>query len=272
MLGENFTFNGIDSSTYNVKMVRFGVTGFLTEPTIGSANLTEVEYPNDFKPHLQKITRSPIEFNKQIILLDSSGEAKKWTETDRQQIFGWLFHNEYKPLIFSDRPGIVYNVIAVSNLSLNTINERGYLDVDFRTNSPYPWKVARVINVAGSTTGTASQAIALDTYLAVDKLYPTILLERITTSAGSATIVESWTTASGAAATIGVDNSLIPTVTKVLINSRYKTITDPDTNTSLYRYKGTTGFGFPYLVPGANTIYVPKGWKATISFQEPISY
>lgn len=273
MLGEDFTFDGISSIVYNAKMVRFGASGFLDEVTIGSANLTEVEYPNDFKPHLQKVTRSPLEFTKQIMLVDYVGNAKKWTEVDRQLIFNWLFHNEYKPLTFADRPGIVYNVIAISNLTLNTINERGYLDIGFKSNSPYPWKEARTILNPGSTAADVAQEIAIDSFMAIDKLYPTILLERIgTIPAHFATIVKAWTTASGSAGTIGITNSLIPTVTKILINTRYRTITDAVTNISLYRYKGATGFIFPYLIPESNILYIPKGWKATITFQEPIIY
>lgn len=271
MLGEIFTFDGILSSTYNMKSIRTSSGGFLTETLIGAANIMEVEHPNDFKPHLQKITRSPIEFTKQFALLDQYDRPKKWTETDRQVIANWLFHNEYKPISFSDRPGIVYNVIASANLSLNTINETGYVEITFRSNSPYAWKTAREIVLPAGTTTSSSVAIVIDNYIAVDKIYPTILLER-QSGITSATNVQGWTATPSVANVIGVSNALIPTVNKVYINSKYRSITNYDTKASLYRYKGTTGFDFPYLVKGSNTFYASKGWKATIKFQEPIIY
>lgn len=271
MLGENFTFDGIPSSTYSMKSIRTSGGGFLTETLIGSANIMEVEHPNDFKPHLQKITRTPIEFTKQFALLDAYDRPKDWTEVDRQLIANWLFHNEYKPITFSDRPNIVYNVIASANLNLNTINSKGYVEITFRSNSPYAWKAVREIILPAGTTTSSSIVIAIDNYIAVDKIYPTILLER-ETGITSATNVQGWTATPTVAEAIGVSNALIPTVNKVYINSKYRSITNFDTRESLYRYKGTTGFDFPYLIKGNNTFYASKGWKATIKFQEPIIY
>lgn len=271
MLGETFVFDGIPSTTYNLKSIRTSGGGFLNEVLIGAANITEVEHPNDFKPHLQKITRSPIEFTKQFALLDEYDRPKKWTELDRKVIANWLFHNEYKPISFSDRPDVVFNVIASANLSLNTINDRGYMEITFKSNSPYAWKTLREIVIPAGTTVSSETEINLDNYLAVDKVYPIILLER-QSGITSATIVQAWTATPTAANVIGLQNSLITTVNKVLINSKYRSITNYDTKESLYRYKTTTGYDFPYLVKGTNTLNVSKGWKATIKFQEPIIY
>lgn len=271
MLGETFVFDGIPSTTYNLKSIRTSGGGFLNEVLIGTANITEVEHPNDFKPHLQKITRSPIEFTKQFALLDEYDRPKEWTELDRKVIANWLFHNEYKPISFSDRPDVVFNVIASANLSLNTINDKGYMEITFKTNSPYAWKTAREIVIPAKATGTTSVPVTIDNYIAVDKIYPTILLER---EAGmtSAVNIQAWTGTPTMPNVIGVANALVPTVNKIFVNSKYRSITNYETKESLYRYKGTTGFDFPYLVKGVNTIYVSKGWKATIKFQEPIIY
>lgn len=271
MLGENFIFDGIPSSTFNVKMVRMGSGGFLTEETIGGANLMEVEHPNDFKPHLQRVTRSPLEFTKQIALLDAYDRPKKWTEADRQLIFSWLFHNEYKPLIILDRPGVVYNVIATSNLTLNTINETGYLEIAFRTNSPYPWKEKREIIIPGSGTVEPSQTVIIDSLIATDKIFPKILLERMVGVTLPAT-VKAWTNTLTPGDQIGLTTDFIADVDRILIDSRYRSITNNDTKVSLYRFKGASGFEFPYFVAGSNTITISKGWNATITFQEPILY
>ena len=88
----------------------------------------------------------------------------------------------------------------------------------------------------------------------------------------SAVNIQAWTATPSVANVIGVANALVPTVNKILVNSKYRSITNYETKESLYKYKGTTGFDFPYLVKGSNTIYVSKGWKATVKFQEPIIY
>lgn len=271
MLGENFIFDGISSSNFNVKIIRTSGGGFLTEETIGSANLTEIEHPGDFKPHLQKITRSPLEFSRQIALLDEYDQPKRWTDLDRQLIFGWLFHNEYKPLIFSDRPDIVYNVIAVSNLSLNTINETGYLDITFKSNSPYPWKKEREIFITGSETVEPSETIVIDNSIAIDKIFPKILLTRMD-GAILPTTVKAWSSTLGPSLQIGLNTEPLSGVNNILINSRYRIIINDDTKESLYKYKGTSGFEFPYFVKGSNTLTVSKGWDAKVIFQEPILY
>ena len=269
ILSENFTFNGISSSAYKVQMMRFGTSGFLQEGIIGDANLTEVEFPNDFKPQLQKVSRSPLSFTRQIVLMDDFGTPNSWTENDRQKICGWLLHNEYKSLVFEDRPDIVYYVMATGNIGLNTINEQGYLELEFRTNSPYPWKQPRSIEVAASGAGASSVTLNIDKYLAVDKLYPTIVLERMTTSA---TLVGVYT-AGNAATTFMLDNALITSVNKITINTRNRSIINTLTGDSVYRYKAAAaGFGWMYLAPGDNTIYISQGWKATITYQEPVIY
>lgn len=269
MLGENFTFDGISSEVYGVKMLRLGSSGFLNEKIIGDANFTEVEYPSDFRPHLQKVVRSPLEFSQQIALLDASGQPKKWTEQDRKNIFSWLFQNEYKPLTFDDRPNVVYYAIAMSNLSLNTMNETGYIDVTFRTNSPYPWRPEKIINVTGSSTSSPSKIIVLESGLATDKIYPIIELTRM---GPSLEIIQVWSSNNGPASTIGVMNSKIPTVDRIGINTRFKSITDLDTGESLYKYKRISGYGFPFLIEGSNTFFIPQGWNAKIYINEPIKY
>lgn len=269
MLSENFTFNGATSTSKQVKIVRFSSSGFLSEPTIGSASLTEIEMPNDYKPLLQKVTRAPIEFTLELAALDADNEPVEWTEQKRKQILNWLFTNEYKTLIFEDRPGIKYYAMAQGGLTLKTMNGRGYVEITFRTNSPFPYKNVSSINMPGSTTAATSTTITIDDGSAVSKIYPKILLERI---GSSATVVRAYVEAQGPADTIGLQNSLITDVNKVLIDSKYRTITDGITGVSLYKFKGTTGFNFPYFSVGANKIFIPAGWKATVSYDLPINY
>lgn len=280
MLGENFTFDGIDSTNFGVKMVRVGESGFIPETIIGDGSITEVEHRADFKPQFQRMSRSPIEFNKQIVLLDEQGNAKKWTEQDRLDIFSWLFHSEYKPLIFEDRPEVVYYVIATSNLTLNTMNERGYIDITFRSNSPYPFRPERVFTLTGGVGSAAERVINIEAGLAIDKIFPVIELERVGTSS---TVVQAWVSTSqpaldiGPANTIGLMNNDITEVSKIRINTKYRSIIDMDTGKSLYGFKSISeqtlnGDRFPFLIEGRNTIFISQGWKATIYINEPIIY
>lgn len=271
MLGEDFIFDGISSSLFGVKMIRIGSSGFLDEPLMGSANITEAEHPNSFKPYMQKITRSPIEFTRQIALLKADGTPKAWSDTDRRAIVKWLFHNEYKSLIFSDKPDVVFHVIATSNLTLNTMSNKGYIDVVFRTDSPYAWKIPQQLILTSGTSFGATGTVNIDQNIVVERIYPRILLERVSGVTSAAT-VQVWTSNLPASQVIGVSNSLIPGVTNILMDCKHKSITDYATKKSIYRYKGATGFEFPSFVKGTNTVYTPKGWKATINFEEPIIY
>lgn len=268
MLSENFTYNGITSQSKGVKIIRVSSSGFLKEKIIGDANITEIDMPGDYRPLLQRIQRSPFDFTLQIALLDSTNEPEQWTEQKRRDIFSWLFQSEYKPLIFADRPQVRYNVIAQSGLELNTMNERGYVEIAFRTDGPFAYSNVSPISITHSTSGAKSQLFTIDAGAAIDKIYPRVELTR---QSASAATVRPYMEHQGPAATIGVADSLISGATKVIFNSKNRTVVN-QLNQSLYRFKGTTGFDFIYFQKGSNRIFIPQGWSAVITYEVPILF
>lgn len=277
MLGQYFTFNGVHSDTFNARMLRFDGGGFISESVIGGASIEEEQISNDFKPSFRKLTRQPIEFTKEIVLVDRYDNALEWTEADRQTVFNWLFHDEYKPLIFEDRPDIVYYVIATGDLSLNTINGKGYLSVTFRSNSPFPWRAERKIEIPASPTGSSELVLYIEKGLAVSRLYPLIELERVGTSSTTVQVGNQVPITAGnqviedLSNSIGLQASKINDVTKIRMNTKHKSITNALTGESLYRFK-TEQSNFPFLIEGGNTISISQGWKATIYLNEPVKY
>lgn len=277
MLGQYFIFNGMHSNDFNARMLRFEGGGFINEPVIGGGSIEEQRLSHDFKPSFRKVTREPIEFTSQIALVDRHDNALEWTEGDRQMIFNWLFHSEYKPLVFDDRPNIVYYVIATGDLSLNTINKKGYLSVTFRTNSPFPWKEERKIEIEANGVGGTKLDVYLEDGLAVDRLYPLIELERIGDTEGIVTVKNEVPLEAKQRViedledNIGLHSNKIGSVAKIRMNTKYRSITNAETGESLYQFK-TSKSTFPFLIQGRNTISVSQGWKATIYINEPIKY
>lgn len=138
MESQYFIFDGVKSSQMDLYIMRIEQTGFMPTPYIGSVNIHESKSRKRIKPYFYGVDREPIEFPPlQLVLMDKYGQAKNWTSDDRSRIARWLIHDEYKPFQTTDDLGKYYYVLAISDTDLNLINSQGYMEVVFRTNSPY---------------------------------------------------------------------------------------------------------------------------------------
>lgn len=268
MLSENFTYDGVTSTSKGVKIIRMASSGFLAEKVIGDANISEIQLPGGYRPITQKITRSPIEFTLQIALLDFTMEPIEWTENKRRDIFSWLFKGDYRPLVFADRPQIKYYAMAQSGLNLNTMNGKGYVEIVFRTNSPFPYRDVRPAYKEANLSQSTILEILIDSGLAVEEIYPIVKLTR---KGPSANIIRVSLEGQPAQDIIGIDNSKIPTVTEITFNGNNKTVLDQNGN-SLYRHRVPEGFKFLSLGSSLNKIIIPQGWEANITYDLPILY
>lgn len=137
MESQYFIFDGVKSSDMGLHIVRINHSGFIETPYLSGVNIKEERVHNKLIPYFYGVEREPIEFTVQLALMDKYNNPKKWTPQDRYRIALWLIHDEYKPFQTSDDLGKIYYVIATSASNLNLINTQGYMEVTFRSSSPF---------------------------------------------------------------------------------------------------------------------------------------
>ena len=272
----DFTFNGIKASSFSLKLIRMDSSMFIEEPIVGGASLTEVDFANDFRPYLYKVRRSPIEFSLQLALVDANDRPIEWTTAKKSLIYNWLFHNSYKELVFDDEPDVYFYALALSEPKLRTTYGQGYIEVNFRTNSPYAWSPLYEVSIIGNAlTDTTAMTFNLNNKPkpVYDKVYLKTLLTRIGTSVGN----PNFTVGTMASVnTITLDDSKITGVNTVLFDGTTKTVWSSDLNwrtiTPLYQHRLLTrGDNFPYLTADhLGSFSLSAGWNAIIRYQYPI--
>lgn len=139
MESEHFIFDGVKSSDMGLMSVRMSSNTFVETPFWGGADIKEELSHKKITPYFYGVQRKPIEFKIQCALMDSNGDVKQWTPQDRSRIARWLIHDEYKEFQTVDDLGKRYFAICTNDVNLNLINTRGYIELSFKTNSPYAW-------------------------------------------------------------------------------------------------------------------------------------
>lgn len=134
MQSEYFIFDGI-KSTDKEDMLSVRIEGgFIETPLFGGQDIEEEWIGGDDSSADYGVSMSPIEFTLKIMPLD-----KEWTPQLRYEIGKWLIHKDYKSMQFTDDLGKIYYCKCVSAGNLYTMGNIGYLELTFRTNSPYAW-------------------------------------------------------------------------------------------------------------------------------------
>lgn len=273
---EDFKFNGVKASSFGLKLIRMDSSMFVEEPIAGNANLTEIDFINDFKPYLYKVRRSPIEFNLQLALVDAGDQPVEWTLEKKRAIYNWLFHNSYQELVFDDEPDVYYYAMALGDLKLKTNHGKGYIEANFRTNSPYAWSKPETVVINGSASVATEGfllSIANKPKPVYDKVYFKVLLNRI-----GGTAVDPYFAVGTLANinTIKINNSKISGINYVLFDGLTKTVWSSNSSwanlTPLYQHRVLANKdNFPYLTYShTGGISLAAGWNATIKYQYPI--
>lgn len=282
----DFKFDGKKASSYGLRLVRMDSSLFIEEPIAGSASLTEVDFINDFRPYLYKVRRSPIEFNLQLALVNESDRPIEWNALKKREVYNWLFHNSYKELVFDDEPDVYFYALALGDLKLYTVEGKGYIEANFRTNSPYAWSAPTEVALTGTTSSPTTYpkllSLAGKPRPVFDKVYFKALLSRISGSSYNPYISVGTLLTSR---TIAINASKIPTINYVLFDGITKTVSESDSNwnikKSLYQYRDldrdgngipeTDNDNFPFITydHSGDTTIAP-GWNGIIRYQYPI--
>jgi phage-related protein len=161
--------------------MRIGESGFVETPYWGSADIEEEISVKRIIPYDYGLKLEPIEFTVQLVLMDKYMRPKTWSPQERNKIARWLLkdRDRYKSFQTSDDLGKFYYVKCISVGELNLINTQGYLEVTFRTNSPYAWSPIYIENYDLSDN-TTSRIIELENKSNILKYYrPKIEIELV---------------------------------------------------------------------------------------------
>lgn len=123
-----------------ISIVRIGEGGFVETPLWGARDVTEQDrLPSRITSYNYGVTKEPIQFTVQLALLDKHNNPREWTSTERFEISRWLLHDTYKEFQISDDLGKVYYAMCTEESNLHLMSGKGYMEVTFKTNSPYAW-------------------------------------------------------------------------------------------------------------------------------------
>lgn len=147
----SFTFDDISCEDMRVMMVstqnglykdNFLPTRKIIEKTIASRNI----------PYFQRVDSEPLSFSISIYI-------ENWEEENSiRRIAKWLYTDQYKPLWFSSNPHNIYYAMVEgsSELMHNGCND-GYINIKFRTTSPYSYSPVKNENNKLIVTGNVSK-------------------------------------------------------------------------------------------------------------------
>lgn len=174
MQSEHFIFDGIKSADMNQYLIRMDGGG-ISSPFFGGQDIQEVRMKNKITPYHFGTEKEPIEFTIQISPLD-----KEWTPQKRNKIGKWLIHEDYKLFQTADDLGKYYYVIATEASEFELYNnDKGFITITFRSNSPYAWSPIYV-NSYDLSTNTTTTIIELDNLSNINKNYrPKIEIELV---------------------------------------------------------------------------------------------
>lgn len=281
----DFTYDGKKASTYGLRLVRMSPSFFIEDTIAGSASLESTELPFDFKTHLYKVKREPLEFQLQMALVDRNGDPYEWKPERRRNVFNWIFKNSFKQLIFEDEPEICYYAMASSELVFFSNEGKGYLEVTMKTNSPYAWVLPQKVSIKGnatsSVTATGKLSLAGKPKPIFDRIYPKLTFTRIPGGTNTPTLIISTQPEKDLLIirleTLNTGSLLNPggPINKVVIDGETNTVWEVDKNLnriqSLYPYRTMSrGDRFSYMTYShSGTVKLGAGWDVDIEYQYP---
>lgn len=138
MQSEYFIFDGIESSEMGLYIVRMD-SGFIENPFTGGKTLKQEMRKNSVRPYFYGVEKSVLEFSLTLALLDDELQPKEWSAEQRMTVARWLLHDTYKSFQTNDDLGKIYYGIFTDATNIFTVNNTGYLEITFTTNSYCAW-------------------------------------------------------------------------------------------------------------------------------------
>lgn len=133
-----FYGNGEDCRNYGIINVS-KQTGLFEQSLFAEREIVEVENINTDIPYFQKVSKRPLQFSLRLFFIDG------FSLEDLRRLRSWLDVDMYIPIIFSDDMDRIYYAMPINSpvLSHNGYHDyalsNGYIDIDFRCDSPYSY-------------------------------------------------------------------------------------------------------------------------------------
>lgn len=140
MESTQFIFDNQESRDMGLSIVRMS-GGMVESPFLSKSSIKEKKAIHNYKPYFQGVEKHNLEFNITVSPLEN-----KWTPEFKRKIGKWLGQNSYKEFQTYDDLGKYYYAKCVNAANLNTVDERGYLELTFRTNSPYAYSPVHIVS------------------------------------------------------------------------------------------------------------------------------
>jgi phage-related protein len=178
-LETGFNFNGINSTTYNLKIVHME-SGLINRTFGVSRSINKDKVKNSHRVIKTGIQEEVRVLRVTMALDHATLATRQWSTTNRMAIAEWLFVDDYKEFKSSDDTNVIYRCIPINAENfINGLNE-GYTTLEFECDSPFAYSEHQVIQIAtsGNTVVNCTSNI---THLY--KYYPTIHLLYNTTGA-----------------------------------------------------------------------------------------
>lgn len=150
MQSEYFIFDGVKSSDMGIHLIRME-SGMIPSPFFGGLNIEDERVKNKIVPYHYGVSKEPIEFTIQVSPLE-----REWTPQLRNKVGRWLVQDRYKPFQTADDMGKIYYAICTEAPNFELASNRGYLELTFKTNSPYVWTIPYIesFNLLNNNTTT----------------------------------------------------------------------------------------------------------------------
>lgn len=152
----DFKFNGEESTSYNLKLIKVAEGGLIGTPIIGGRDISEDYVPYRDEPFFYKTKMNPISMKMGFTIID----ANSWTDSIKQSVFKWL----YSPRTYCDFASYdnydsnisnfskIYKLIFTSPMDFMTTDlTNGYIELEARA---YPTAYTPISSTPFSISST----------------------------------------------------------------------------------------------------------------------
>jgi phage-related protein len=144
-----FCFDGIWSNSYGLLHVALDSSMF-EETLVASREIVETKVKGNDKPLYHSMESSPLEFDMVVAF------ERDFTDSDIDNIIGWLFKDHYRPLFFEGREDRVYMAMPVGDARITHNGlKQGYFTITMRCDSSKiysPTITTDLVTVVGTST------------------------------------------------------------------------------------------------------------------------
>jgi predicted phage tail component-like protein len=178
-----FEYDGKKCTEFGIVLVR--LDGGMQETNfMPNQSILEDTTTRDI-PYFYGTKKEPLTIPVTVAKINKYGDSAIWTYEDKLKISQWLFQQEYKPLIFSDNPNVVYYCMPIGdNKRFFNGLDQGYATLQFRCDAPYGFTYPMQVDTYDLSTNTTTTTLEIDNLSNVNKYYyPEIEFEMVGSTA-----------------------------------------------------------------------------------------